>query len=144
MRRAILVACVLAAAGCANSNDESARMATVAQTPTQLAAYAASHPFPANATIADQLKVAAIVNRSSSTIKIYNFDTRPIRDAEVWINKAYVQRISGIAPNSSVLIRFDELYNGIGQPFSAPAGPVSTVHIRMDGNIYSILGPASE
>lgn len=144
MCRAILLACALAAAGCASSNDDSARMSTQALTPPQLAAYAAAHPFPANATVADQLKVAAIVNRPASTIKIYNFDTRPIRDAEIWINKAYVQRVSGIAPNSSALIRFDELYNGLGQSFSNPIGPVSTVHIRMDGTIYSILGPAAE
>jgi hypothetical protein len=144
MCRAILLACALAAAGCASSNGDSARMSTPALTAPQLAAYAASHPFPANANVTDQLKVAAIVNRGNSTIKIYNFDPKPIRDAEVWINKAYVQRVSGIAPNSSALIRFDELYNGIGQNFANPTGPVSTVHVRMEGNIYSILGPAAE
>jgi hypothetical protein len=144
MCRSILLMCALAAAGCASSNDDSARMSTQALTSPQLAAYAASHPFPANASASDQLRAAAIVNRSAGTIKVYNFDTKPIRDAEIWVNKAYVQRVSGIAPNSSVLMRFDELYNGLGQSFSSPNGPVSTVHIRMDGTIYALQGPAAE
>jgi len=119
-------------------------MATQAATSPELAAYAASHPFPDKVTTNDQWKAAAIVNRSAGMVKVYNFDSRPIRDAEIWVNKAYVQRVGGIAPNSSTLIRFDELYNGLGQSFANPTSPVSTVYIRMDGNVYSVLGPASE
>jgi hypothetical protein len=119
-------------------------MSTQALTSPQLAAYAASHPFPSNAEVNDHLRAAAIVNRSAGTIKVYNFDTKPIRDAEIWINKSYVQRVSGIAPNSSALIRFDELYNGLGQSFASPNGPVSSVYVRMDGAVYAVLGPAAE
>jgi hypothetical protein len=136
--------CALAATGCASSNDDSARMSTQALTGPELAAYAASHPFPSTANTSDQFKLAAIVNKSAATIKVYNFDNKPVRDAEIWVNKAYVQRVSGIAPNSSALIRFDQLYNGLGQAFSAPNGPVSTVNLRMDGTVYTVQGPSAE
>ena len=145
MCRSIFLLSVLAiAGGCATPNSDSARMSTQAATSPQLAAYAASHPFPNTVNASDQWKAAATVNRASGVIKVYNFDTRPIRDAEIWINKAYVQRVSGIAPNSSALIRFDELYNGLGQSFANPSSPVSTVYIRMDGNVYNVMGPAAE
>lgn len=145
MCRSTLLLALAALAGCAGTqNPDSARMATVAQTSPQLAAYAASHPLPNDAAGSAEWKAAAIVNRAASTIKVYNFDTRPIRDAEIWINKGYVQRVGGIAPNSSTLIRFDELYNGLGQSFANPTSPVSTVFIRMDGKIYSVMGPAAE
>ena len=145
MCRSTLLLSLLAMAGCAGTtNSDSARMATQAATSPQLAAYAASHPFPNDASGSSDWKAAAIVNRAASVIKVYNFDTRPIRDAEIWINKAYVQRVSGIAPNSSALIRFDELYNGLGQSFANPSSPVSTVFIRMDGTVYSVMGPAAE
>src|SRR5260370_26276307 len=145
MCRTTLLLALLAVAGCESTNTpDSARLTTQSPTSPQLAAYAASHPYPTTATSSDQLKAAAIVNRQTGVIKIYNFDSKPIRDAEVWVNKAYVQRISGIAPNSSALIRMGELYDGLGQSFSSISSPVSLVQIQMDRNLYTVQGPAAE
>jgi hypothetical protein len=134
----------LGLAGCQMDSSDTARMSTNARTVPELAAYAASHPYPATMPASDQVHAAAIVNRSNSTIKIYNFGTRPIRDAQVWINKAYVQHINGIAPSSSAIVRMDELYNGLGQTFLALNSTVSLVQLQTEDGLYTTLGPAAE
>jgi len=133
----------LGLAGC-QSNGDSARLSTNASTVPELAAYAAAHTYPTTMPAAETVHAAAIVNRSNSTIKIYNFGTRPIREARIWVNKAYVQHINGIASNSSAVIRMDELYNGLGQNFLALNAPVSIVQVQSEDGFYTLLGPAAE
>jgi len=134
----------LGLAGCQTESGDAARMSTTARTVPELAAYAASHPYPTSAPASDQVHAAAIVSRSDASIKIYNFGTKPIRDARVWVNKGYVQHINGVAPNSSAIIKMDELYNGLGQTFTALNSPVSLVQVETDDGLFTLLGPASE
>lgn len=144
LRAALLLAALAAVAGCETfNNPDSARFATNAPTSPQLAAYAASHPYPTTQP-SDRWRVAAVVNRGSGTIKIYNFDNRPIRDADVWINKAFVQHVGGIGPDSSVVIRTSELYNGLGQSYSSLSSPVSSVQIEIGNEFYNAMGPAAD
>jgi hypothetical protein len=131
-------------AGCQMDSADSARLSTQARTVPELAAYAASHPYPATMPASEQVHVAAIVNRADSTIKIYNFGNRPIHDARVWVNKSYVQHINGVASNSSAIVRMSELYNGLGQTFTGLNSPVSLVQVETDDGLYTLLGPASE
>jgi hypothetical protein len=125
------------------NNPDSGRMANNAPTMPQLAAYAASHPFPTTEP-SDHLRAAAIVNRSNGTIKIYNFSDRPIRDADIWVNKAFVQHVSGIAPNSSVVMPMNQLYDGLGQNFATVNAHVNTVQLQMSNEFYNLEGPASD
>ena len=134
----------LGLAGCQMDNSDSARLSTQARTVPELAAYAASHPYPTSLPASEQVHAAAIVNRADSTIKIYNFGNRPIRDSRVWVNKSYVQHINGVSPNSSAVIRMNELYNGLGQTFTALNSPVSLVQVESEDGLYTLLGPASE
>jgi hypothetical protein len=144
LRAALLLIAAAALAGCESfNNPDSARLATNAPTSPQLAAYAASHPYPTTQP-SDHWRVACVVNRGSGTIKIYNFDTKPLRDADVWVNKAFVQHIGGIAPNSSVVIRTSELYNGLGQSYSSLNNPVSSVQIQMGSEFHNVMGPAAD
>jgi hypothetical protein len=134
----------LGLAGCQMNGDDSTRLSTTARTVPELAAYAASHPYPTTMPATEQMHAAAIVNKSSGTIKIYNFGTRPIRDARIWVNKGYVQHINGVAPGSSAIIRMDELYNGLGQTFTSMNSPVSLVQVELDDGLFLLLGPAAE
>jgi hypothetical protein len=134
----------LGLAGCQTDGSESARLSTQARTVPELAAYAASHPYPTSLPASEQVHAAAIVNRADSTIKIYNFGTKPIHDARVWVNKGYVQHINGVAPNSSAIIRMGELYNGLGQTFTSLNSPVSLVQLESEDGLFTLLGPASE
>jgi hypothetical protein len=144
MSRTLL--CLLAAiamAGCGSQND-SARTANGAPTSPELAAYAGAHQYPTTMPVSDHSPVAAVVNHANGTIKIYNFDTRPMSDSKVWINQSFVQHINGIAPRSSVILRTTDLYNGLGQSFASLNSPVSLVQVETDNRLMTALGPAAE
>lgn len=144
-KQSLLLVAAIALAGCANEpSNEQARLATGAPTSPELAAYAAAHPYPDKAQASDHLRAAAIVNRANGIIKIYNFDNRPIQDANVWVNRSFIQHINGIAPNSSAIVQFGQLYNGMGKNFSSLNEPVSTVQVEMGNNLYTLEGPAAE
>jgi hypothetical protein len=144
MSRTLL--CLLAAiavAGCESQND-SARTANGAATGPELAAYAGAHQYPTTMPVTDRSPIAAVVNHGSGTIKIYNFDTRPLNDAKIWVNQSFVQHINGIAPRSSVIIRTADLYNGLGQSFASLNAPVSLVQVEANDKLLTALGPAAE
>lgn len=146
LKQTFVLAAALALVGCASDqqSNEQARLATSPPTSPELAAYAAAHPYPERAKASDTLRAAAIVNRANGVIKIYNFDHRPIQEANVWVNRSFVQHIKGVAPNSSAIIRLNELYNGLGKNFTTLNEPVSTVQIEMGDNLYTLEGPAAE
>lgn len=143
LRTSLVLVAAMAVAGCESQND-SARVATNAPTVPQLAAYAGSRQYPTTMPVIDHFRIAAVVNRASGIIKIYNFDSRPVRDANVWVNKTFVQHINGIAPNSSAIIRSGDLYNGLGQSFASLNSPVSVVQVEMDNQLLNAQGPAAD
>lgn len=110
----------------------------------ELAAYAGAHQYPATQPAKNDLRAAAIVDANQGVIKIYNFGTQPIRDADVWVNQAYVRHVNAIAPGSSVSIQMSNLYNGVGQQFSARGEHVQRVQIHQDGGLYTLMGPAPQ
>jgi hypothetical protein len=143
LRTSLFLLATIAVAGCESQTD-SARMSNGAPTSPELAAFAGAHQYPTTMPTSDHFRIAAVVHRSSGTIKIYNFDTRPVHDANVWINQAFVGHIKGIAPRSSVIIRMSDLYNGLGQSFANLDSPVTLVQVEMDNGLLTAQGPAAE
>ncbi|MDB5174062.1 MAG: hypothetical protein JWN51_2835 [Phycisphaerales bacterium] len=151
---AVLAAGLLAGCAAQNSdtnkgaadgaNGPAARMTADAPTSTEMAAYAGAHVFPSNLAPSSDLRAAALVTPDRSAIKVYNFSSQPLRDVELWVNGAYVQRVNGIPASGSVTIRTTNLYNGLGRNFASQSEPVSRVQIRNSQGLYNLLGPASE
>ena len=138
---------LLAAAlvGCASNGNDSARTTAQAPTAPELAAYAGAHKYPATQPASNDLRAAAIVSRDRGIIKIYNFTNQPVANPDVWVNEAFVQHLPGIAPGSApVVIRFSDLYNGLGQQFSSQNEQVRSVQIESDGKLYTLQGPAAD
>lgn len=147
IRTTLIAVALLAAAGCAPQNDgssNSARATTQAPTVTELAAYAASRHFPTSAPSQADLHVAAIVNRSTGIIKLYNFDAAAIRNIDVWVNQAFVLHVAALAPNASVEIKLADMYNAVGRNLASQNEPIRQVQLVIDGSVHNALGPASE
>jgi len=144
LKQTILLAAAAALVGCESISGDNARVSAQAPTAPELAAYAGAHKYPATQP-AKEMRSAAIVNRDRGVIKIYNFSNQPIQGADVWVNQSFVQHLNGIAPASApVVIRFSDLYNGLGQQFSSQNEQVRTVQIESNGNLYTLEGPAAD
>jgi len=155
IRHGLAIAVVLMLTGCASQQSSPASNSAVssqAQTPpaatppapAELGAYAGSHPYPSSMPTREDLKAAAIVNAEQGLIKIYNFSSDPIREADVWVNQSYVRHVSAIPPNASITIPMIDLYNGVGQMFSARGEHVSRVEIQTDHDMQKLWGPAPQ
>lgn len=151
-KQGLALAAVLVMAGCAADEGGSSQPRAVsvssqsatAQPPTtaELAAYAGSHQYPQNTQPRGELRAAALVN--GDVIKIYNFGTEPIRDADIWVNRAFVRHVGAIAPGSSIVIPMSHLYNSVGQQFSARGEHVNLVQVEQDHALENLMGPANE
>jgi hypothetical protein len=158
IKHALALVALAGLAGCAaqsgsqpqaasNSPQSSQMMAAgESQGPNQaeLAAYAGAHQYPSTQPAKNDLRAAAIIDASQGVIKIYNFGTEPIRDADVWINQAYVRHVNAIAPGSSVSVQMSNLYNGVGQQFSTRGEHVHLVQIHQDHGLYTLMGPVAQ
>src|SRR2546430_406505 len=107
--------------GASDANSFANKATAQKPTDTELAAYAGHAKYPDMP--AKDIRAAAIVSPKSGVMKVFNFDQAPIRNADVWVNKAYVQHIGGIAPQGSVVVKFNELYNGFGKNFTSQSDP---------------------
>ena len=141
--RTIALAAVASLAGC-SANAQLGNSTSRPTTPTQLAAYAGRAEYPRESRARDELRAAAIVSRDKGAIKIYNFEDQPLRDMDVWVNGSFVHRVDGIAPGTSVAVRTRDLYDAMGNPFSAQNEEVSRVEIRTMEGLYRVMGPAAE
>jgi hypothetical protein len=141
-----VLAAGLLLAGCASNGGKSdATMdgTNIPNTPTELAAYAGNARFPQTQPSND-LTVAAIVSRDKKQLKLYNFGRRAIRNVDVWVNGSFVKRIGGIAPQSSVVISTNEIFNGLGHTLASRGEEVSRVQLDDNGSLFTLMGPASE
>jgi hypothetical protein len=152
IKQTLALVAILTMAGCANesttpvsqSQAANSQWASQGQTQAELAAYAGAHRYPSSAQAKDDLRAAAIVNSDQGFLKIYNFGTQPIRDADVWVNQTFVKHIPAIAPGSSAVIQWSNLYNGLGQQFSAQGEHVNLVQIEQDHDLQTLMGPAAQ
>jgi len=145
IRHGLIVLAAIALAGCSTSAENpSTASHTTQQPPTQLAAYAASVQYPSDLTASKDLRVAAILNNDSGTIKIYNFSNQALRDVRVWVNNSFVYRLDTLAPNSSVTIHRDQLYDATGRTLANVQATVRTVQLQTPEGLFDVQGPAME
>ena len=132
-------------AGCAGSAEfNPVGQNTKAMTAPQLAAWAARAEYPSDAQPGGELKMAAIVDAGDKSVKVYNFTGQPVRDVRLWVNKAFVAKIEGIPAQSKAEVKFDRLYDGMGNTFTSHKTDVSLAQVEMDGRVYDLLGPGTE
>jgi len=111
---------------------------------TQLAAYAASSQYPRDAEPSDDLRAAALINRGDNTIRILNFGDRPLNDAVVWVNGAFVGRAASIPPNGSITLSRTEFYDATGRSLASQATSANRVQIQWADQLYNLQGPVYE
>jgi hypothetical protein len=114
-----------------------------AMSDTQLAAHAGNAKFP-TAQPQNDRRIAAVVSGDRRTIKLYNFESNPVRAVNVWINGSYVQPIQGIPGQSKTIIRTDKLYNGLGNTFASRNEEVARVQLETQDGLFNVMGPATE
>ncbi len=130
--------------GCGGAgHDGSAKTTADALTPTELAAYAASHKIPTTPAT-DELRVAALISADRSTIRLYNFTSSPLAEIDVWVNGAWLQHVRGIGANNSVMVKTTDLYNAFGKNFASQSEPVTRVQLHIGGKFYNAMGPVTQ
>jgi len=142
----LVLAGASALAGCQSTDQQdgtATKLTAQAPTDTELAAYAASHPFPTSQTAEDS-KLAAIASTDRQTIRLYNFTDKPYGDIDVWVNGSWVQHVSGLPANGSVIIKTIDLYDAFGKNFAGQKEPVARVQIRTENSVLNVLGPVTQ
>jgi len=114
--------------------------------PTQLSAYAATKPYPANAQAQEDSRITAVVNGQSGQLTIRNFSGGPLQDVDVWINQAYVLHVNHIGANGSISLSPADFYNANGQSLGkTPPEGIRKVQIETrDRQLYNAQGPQIE
>lgn len=154
LRQTVVVLLAAALVGCGGGGKKPAARPEHPSTPiadapaeamsdTQLAAHAGNAEYPTAAPRSDY-RVAGIVTKDRTLIKLYNFDNAPIRAVNVWVNRAYVQPLRGIPPHSKAQVRADKLFNKLGQRFSERGEEVTLVQLETSDGLYEVMGPATE
>jgi len=132
----LLVACL---AGCAG------RIAGAGENePTeeaQLAARAASTPYPTNLRASNNWRAAALVDRRTNSIRVINFENRPLRDADVWVNHSFVHHVGTIPPNGYVVLSRNGFYDASGNSLANVNTSVVQAQVQTEGNLYDLQGP---
>lgn len=111
--------------------------------PTQLAAYAASMPFPSNLNAQENPDLVALINRQSGAISLMNLGPQPLRDFNLWVNQSYVLHVDRVDPNTARVINKTDLYNSAGNNMEN-ASPESIRRLNVqtrDGALYNVKGP---
>jgi hypothetical protein len=148
-RQLLIGAAFMAIAGCEASTkidpgmggSSRSNMTQQQQETAQLAAHAATAKYPANvnATRSD----IAVLQRGE-TMRLINFSDQAIRNANVWINGAYVHPVDNIPPHGSVTVRRAEFYDNTGQSMGTINAATNSVTIQSGDTVYSTLGPVQE
>ena len=154
LRQVLVVVAAAMLVGCAGGGSGARRNAVAGSTSptdppaeamsdTQLAAHAGNAKFP-SARPEDGRRIAAIVSRDRRTIKLYNFESNPVRAVNVWVNGSYVQPIQGIPGQSKAVIRTEKLFNGLGNTFASRNEEVARVQLETQDGLFNVMGPATE
>jgi hypothetical protein len=145
---ALLIGSIAAAGiGCSAGAEFDPQFGSSKQTDTQrtqLAAYAAQQQYPRDATASDDLRAAALIDRDKNTIRILNFSDRPLNDAIVWVNGAFVHRIDAIPPNGSVTLPRAQFYDATGRSLANQSTSANRVQIQWGDELYNLQGPVYE
>jgi hypothetical protein len=110
----------------------------------ELAAYAATAHLPDNAEARHDLKVAAVIDRGSNKIHIYNFGDQPVEGGNIWINREFVQRFDTIPAYGEIVLSRSNFYDHNGQNLRSASVSTETIHLQHDNDVYVLMGPAYE
>ena len=111
---------------------------------TQLAAFAAQQQYPRDINASDNLRAAALIDREKNTIRILNFSDRPLNDAVVWVNGAFVHRVASVPPNGSVTVSRSQFYDATGRSLINQSTSANRVQIQWGEELYNLQGPVYE
>jgi hypothetical protein len=140
-RNALIFVAALAMVGC-EASTKLDPFANKDAEPAQLAAYAATAKYPADAQPKDGLNVA-ILNHDDS-IRLVNFNKEPVRNVNVWVNGMFVHRLELIPAMGSVTLNKAVFYDGTGRPLSKAQTSPMRITLQEGDNLYSTLGPVND
>ena len=142
LRHMLMTAALVSLVGCEASTAFKPTIGSSEKTETaQLAAYAATAKLPADARPSDDLRVAAVVDRSNGNIRLYNFTDKPLAIGNVWVNRTYVSKFDAVPARGYVTLPRSRFFDQTGQSLSSVSTPVENVWIQWDSDVYSVQGP---
>jgi hypothetical protein len=142
VRTTLIALALVGLAGCqANTANQPVAAREDRNRPAQLAAYAASARLPENVQYRNDLQAAAVVDRDTGAVHIYNFTDKPLAGGNLWINKTYVQRFRNVPARSEVTLPRNRFFDRNGQALSTVSTPVESVQLQWDNDVYTLLGP---
>jgi hypothetical protein len=148
VRQGLALVLVSLLAGCQAGATFNPRMgrtaAPTSEERTRLAAFAASAQYPQQVQAQDNLRAAATVNREDGTIRILNFSDRPLRDATVWVNGSFVQRLDVVPPNGSVILDRGQFYDATGRSLADQRTTATRIQLQWGEELYNLMGPIVE
>jgi hypothetical protein len=131
-------------AGCSSSAQVDNPFAGGGGSEAEMAAFAASSEFPADAEASDDLRATALVNRNDRTIQIINSSNEAIRDARIWINGSFVGRLDNLPANGAVTLPMDMFYDRTGTRLSDVQAGANRVQLQAGDTLYNVQGPVFE
>jgi hypothetical protein len=139
-RNTLLVLAALAMVGC----EASTKLDPFAKKdePAQLAAYAASAKYPADAQPKDDNRVAVLTH--GDDIRLVNFSKDPVRNVNVWVNGMFVHRVDLIPAMGSVTLNKSVFYDATGSPLSKAQTEPMRITLQDGNNLYSTMGPVKD
>jgi hypothetical protein len=124
--------------GCsANSNFQP--FAAGREEQAQLAAYAASTPYPHDAKIEESHRAGALIDPKSDTVEILNFSDQPMRDVNVWVNGTFLRKVDVIPSHGTRTVTANQLYDASGHTLAALKGTPSRVELQADDRLWSLM-----
>jgi hypothetical protein len=135
---------IAAAVGCEGSGKlNSPYTGSEVEQRAQLAAFAAATDYPSDDPSND-LNIGVLIDRRKDTITLMNFTDDHIRDATVWINGAYVRKVTSIPPNGKVTLPRNSFYDRAGGVFDSSATNATRVQLHTREGFYNLHGPVFE
>jgi hypothetical protein len=104
----------------------------------QLAAYAATARYPADAKPSSDLRAAALIDPKGDEIRIANLSDQPLRDVNVWINGTFVHKVSVIPAHGTVTVDRKEFYDPSGKSMAQLNAMVHRVEIQSGDHLYAV------
>lgn len=140
LRNILIVLAGTSLIGCSASLTPSGSASNSEMGEAQLAAYAASTPYP-DKSASDDLKLSAMVDRNDKSIQLANYSDKTLTDAKVWVNQTYLYKVSAIPAHGYTTLSTADFYNGSGQLLSQLSNPINRVEVQTGDDLYSVMGP---
>jgi hypothetical protein len=142
LRETLMALALTSLVGCSASFQPIGSSSPSQDETAQLAAYAATARLPDNVDVHHDMKVAAVVDRGSNSIHIYNFSDQPVESGNIWINREFVQRVDSIPAHGQIVLSRAKFFDRNGQSLTTASVSTETIHLQHDNDVYELLGPA--